>query len=397
MASGPTLPHSSVYPSGGDLATASLPIVPPAPPRLSTRTCCPRAADQDWPTSRAVASTDSPAGKGTTSRIGFAGYCAKAPVPKIKETRKRPACFISSRSDVGRDPVRNIADPQRPVVDLAVLGAALLGRKDFQRLLRRGERRVELVRSLHGHDAVVRPVRDEHRACDLVRHTGERELPRALERGVRVVQTEDPVELEVRLRALLRIGLQLLLDPRLPCVQVPVQRAQAHAGGVAALEGGDARCVIAPEAVAHDDYLPRIDIRPVRYELVRRRARHFVIVARVDLAKAQRLALPRPVDHERINPSPRELQAGEEHAHLLAVVHAVEEHHGRRSALRVQRSHEIRWQGLALVRHFDELDVPVPALQAFLVTAQRLLVDVELALTRRNEALAGVVVVAGAQ
>src|SRR6266849_56361 len=235
---------------------------------------------------------------------------------------------------------------------------------------------------------------------DLVRHTVERELLRALEGGVRVVQTEDPLELEVRLRALLRIGLQLLLDPRLPGVQVPVQRTQAHAGGVAALEGGDARGVIAPEAVAHDDYLPRIDIRPVRYELVRRLARHFVIVARVDLAKAQRLALPRPVDRERINPSPRELQAREEHTHLLAVVHAVEEHHGSRTPRGVLRLHEIRRQRLAfrfVIGHFDELDVPVPALQPLLVAAQRLPVDAELALAGRHEALAGVVVVARAQ
>src|SRR5712671_3664325 len=89
MASGPTLPHSSVYPSGADLATASLPIVPPAPPRLSTRICWPRAVDHDWATRRAVASTDSPAGKGTTSRIGFAGYCAKAPVPKASSSAKQ--------------------------------------------------------------------------------------------------------------------------------------------------------------------------------------------------------------------------------------------------------------------------------------------------------------------
>src|SRR5882672_7491724 len=100
-------------------------MVPPAPPRLSTRIGWPRAADHAWPTSRAVASTDSPAGKGTTSRIGFAGYCAKAPLPKTRETRKRIVRFMSCRSDVGRDPVGNITDPQRPVVDLAVLGPAL--------------------------------------------------------------------------------------------------------------------------------------------------------------------------------------------------------------------------------------------------------------------------------
>src|ERR1700693_5235824 len=293
MASGPTLPHSSVYPSGGDLATASLPIVPPAPPRLSTTICAPRAADHDWPTSRAVASTDSPAGKGTTSRIGFAGYCAKAPLPKTRETRRSVVRFMPCRSDVGRDPVGNITDPQRAVVHLAVLGPALVGGEDPERFLRRLERGVELLRRVHRHDAVVRPVRDQHRAGDLIHDAGERKLFRALEGGVRVVETEDPLELEIRLRAFLRVGLQLLLDLRLPGVQVPVQRAQAHAGGIAALEGGDARRVIAAEAVAHDDHFPRIGVRPLRDELVGGGAGHFVVVARVDSSKAQRLALPR--------------------------------------------------------------------------------------------------------
>src|SRR6266513_5151152 len=397
MASGPTLPHRRVYPSGADLATASLPIVPPAPPRLSTRICCPSAADHDWPTRRAVASTDSPAGKGTTRRIGFAGYCAKAPVPKTRETRKRSSRFISSRSEVGRNPVRNIGDPQRPVVDLAMLRPTLLGRKDLERLFLCRERGVQPVRRLHRHDSVVRPVCDEHGAGDLVGDSGERKLLRALQRRLRVIEPQYPPELEIRLRTLLRIGFQLLLDLRLPRVQVPVQGTQAHAGGVALFEGGDARRVVAAEAVAHDDDPLGIDIRAARHELVGRGARHFVIVARVDLAKPQRLALPRTVDRERMKSPPRELQAREKDAHLLAVVHAVEEHDGRRTALRTQRSHEVRRQRLAFVRHFDELDVPVPAFQAFLVAAQRLLVDVELALARRNEALAGVVVITRAQ
>src|SRR5213596_975448 len=101
----------------------------------------------------------------------------------------------------------------------------------------------------------------------------------------------------------------------------------------------------------------------------------FVVVARVDPAQPQRLALPRPVDRERIHPAPRELQAREEHAHLLAVVHAVEEDDRRSAALRALSLHEVRRQGLAFVRDFEELDVPVPALQAFLVAAQRLPVD----------------------
>src|SRR5258708_30510342 len=89
MASGPPLPHRIVYPWGADLATASLPIVPPAPPRLSTRICWPRAADHGWASRRGVASTDSPAGKGTTSRIGFAGYCAKAPCARDRSNIKQ--------------------------------------------------------------------------------------------------------------------------------------------------------------------------------------------------------------------------------------------------------------------------------------------------------------------
>src|SRR5712671_3451290 len=175
MASGPTLPHSSVYPSGADLATASLPIVPPAPPRLSTRICWPRAADHDWPTRRAVASTDSPAGKGTTRRIGFVGYCAKAPCARASSNARqetsppflrRGACEAGGEvwrpppppafgvpllpweegkklamltldprlRNISCDPVGNITDPQRPVVHLAVLCAALLRRKNLQHL-----------------------------------------------------------------------------------------------------------------------------------------------------------------------------------------------------------------------------------------------------------------------
>src|SRR5258708_14631113 len=89
MASGPTVPHRIVRAAGGDLAPVSLPIVPPAPPRLSTRICWPRAADHGWATRRAVASTDSPAGKGTTSRIGFAGYCAKAPCARASSNARQ--------------------------------------------------------------------------------------------------------------------------------------------------------------------------------------------------------------------------------------------------------------------------------------------------------------------
>jgi len=120
---------TGAYSRRGDLATASLAMVPPAPPRLSTRICCPRAADHDCPTRRAgrihrfarrkrhdeadAASRNKP---------------AQRRQPENQGNHKRIVRFMSYRSDVGRDPVRNIADPQRPVVHLAVLGAALCPR-----------------------------------------------------------------------------------------------------------------------------------------------------------------------------------------------------------------------------------------------------------------------------
>src|SRR4029077_20294485 len=72
-------------------------MVPAAPPRLSTTICCPSAADHDWPTRRAVASTDSPAGKGTTSRMGLAGEgCASAAAETSSSARHEDVRTICS-------------------------------------------------------------------------------------------------------------------------------------------------------------------------------------------------------------------------------------------------------------------------------------------------------------
>ncbi len=45
-------PISSVYPSDGLLATSPVPMVAPAPPRLSTTTFCFHSSDSDCPTAR---------------------------------------------------------------------------------------------------------------------------------------------------------------------------------------------------------------------------------------------------------------------------------------------------------------------------------------------------------
>ena len=58
-------------------------------------------------------------------------------------------------------------------------------------------------------------------------------------------------------------------------------------------------------------------------------ARHLVIVTGMDAAHAQAFALAGPVDGERVEAAPGELEAGEEDAHLLRVIHAVDDDHGR--------------------------------------------------------------------
>src|SRR5437868_1924612 len=55
-----------------------MPIVVPAPGLLSITTGWPRRGASFSPIERATMSTPPPGGKGTTKRIGFAGYCASA-------------------------------------------------------------------------------------------------------------------------------------------------------------------------------------------------------------------------------------------------------------------------------------------------------------------------------
>src|SRR5258706_13535089 len=79
MAIGPTEPSTTVYPSGGDLATSSTPIMPPAPPRLSTTTCCPSCEDSLGAMMREVISVPPPGANGLTHLIACCGHaCAQA-------------------------------------------------------------------------------------------------------------------------------------------------------------------------------------------------------------------------------------------------------------------------------------------------------------------------------
>ena len=86
----PTVPITRVWPSPGDLATLSAPMLPPAPGRLSTTTGKP-----SWAFSlnkRARMSGAPPEGKVTTRRKGLVGKaCAEAPTAlKAPNPSNRP-------------------------------------------------------------------------------------------------------------------------------------------------------------------------------------------------------------------------------------------------------------------------------------------------------------------
>src|SRR5882672_6041376 len=63
--------NSTVVPSAGDLAAASWPTLPPAPPRFSTTLGCPVRSASLEDTMRVTTSAGPPGGNGTIQRIGF--------------------------------------------------------------------------------------------------------------------------------------------------------------------------------------------------------------------------------------------------------------------------------------------------------------------------------------
>src|SRR6266705_219421 len=80
-----------VCPSAWDLAAISIPIIWPAPGRLSTTNCCPSDSESFCASARAMMSVPPPAAEGTMKRTGFAGYavCAAADSQASAEIRRR--------------------------------------------------------------------------------------------------------------------------------------------------------------------------------------------------------------------------------------------------------------------------------------------------------------------
>jgi hypothetical protein len=130
---------------------------------------------------------------------------------------------------------------------------------------------------------------------------------------------------------------------------------EGDSGGIALLERHNAWRMIAAEAVPHDRDALGIDVRAGGGVVIGRGAGHFVVVTTVDVAETQRLGLARPVDGKRVDPALGEVETREDHAHLLGVVHAVEQHDGRTPAA-ARALHEIGGQAGVLVGNLDALD-----------------------------------------
>src|SRR5262245_32478654 len=90
-------PIRIVYPSGSDRATASAPILLPAPPRFSITTCWPQISDSFAATIRPTPSVPPPGGNGTTRRTTREGQAWASAVLQSD---------IGARADAAMSPFR---------------------------------------------------------------------------------------------------------------------------------------------------------------------------------------------------------------------------------------------------------------------------------------------------
>src|SRR5437870_1748796 len=120
------------------------------------------------------------------------------------------------------------------------------------------------------------------------------------------------------------------LDFTLPSGQVPMQGRKSYTGRVALFKCSHTARIVAAEAVTHHHDFRRVDIWAFCYIVISGASGDFVIMARIKLSQAQRLALAGPIDRKGIPAAGGKFEAVEQHAHLLAVVHAIEDDDGRR-------------------------------------------------------------------
>src|SRR5688500_3942137 len=76
----------SVEPSGGDFAQSSVPMLPPAPARLSGTNCTPYALVSVSAAKRPMMSVGPPGGNGMITRTGLVGYCCALAVAQSADS-----------------------------------------------------------------------------------------------------------------------------------------------------------------------------------------------------------------------------------------------------------------------------------------------------------------------
>src|SRR5215813_7142078 len=215
------------------------------------------------------------------------------------------------RLHIREQPIADVVDAELAVIDLAVLGAAVLDGENLDVLSLRANPLVELLRFRERHDPVVLAVQDEKRAFDPLRDAFDRELLRPFERGLVVGRAHHPAELEDRGGARARIGREPGLVGGDPIINVPMHGAERDRGGVALFEGGNAGRVIAAEAVAHDRDAFGVNLRAGGDVVVSRGTGDLVVVTAMDVAAATRPGQAGPVDGERVDAALGEIEAGE--------------------------------------------------------------------------------------
>ena len=237
---------------------------------------------------------------------------------------------------------------------------------------------------------------DQERALDLLGDAVERVALGEFQRSVVVPGADHPAELECRGRTGARVLLrQLGVGVLGTLIDAPARGAERDGAGIALVDAGDARRVIAAEAVAHHHDSLLVGLRQRRHEVERCAARYLVVRPGMDVAQPQRLALPWAIDRQRVDAAPGELEPGEDHAHFLAIIHAVEQHHGRLRTGPRRGQPERRQRGV-LDRYVDLDDLRIEPREGRVVAADRLAIHRELLFTRNDEALGAVIVVAGA-
>src|SRR5436305_12851284 len=101
----------SVYPSGSARNTASAPMLPAAPGRLSTITGWPHFSLNFAATMRGSRSALPPAGNGTTMRTGFAGHsCAWTAVARLAAKATAAASLMRSTEPPQHSDARHVVE-----------------------------------------------------------------------------------------------------------------------------------------------------------------------------------------------------------------------------------------------------------------------------------------------